>query len=106
MEIYFCNVISDLNDLIQYIKYVKRCIIIVHKNAKKNFLPIALDLSKRLSVLINKYNQVIKNPCKKRIQELEREIYFLMNDCKIRYDAYVAFYYLECIDTPFLVYKK
>ena len=85
-----------LNNLIEYIQSIKQRIAIVNKYTNKNFTPMALDMSKKLSILMNKYIVGEIN---------ESDIHFLMARVRIQYNTHVAFYYRGCIDTPFLKLK-
>ena len=84
-----------LNNLIEYIQSIKRRIAIVNKYTNKNFTPMALDMSERLSILMNKYIADGIN---------ESDIYCLMARVRIQYNTHVGFYYRGCIDTPFLIH--
>jgi hypothetical protein len=105
-NIELCTVSQDLNDLIQYIEYVKKCIIIVKQYAKKDFQSIGYEISLKLSIILNDYNMLYNQCSKEYLNQLQKDIYMLHYKCRLQYKTYISFLYRNCIDSPFITYGR
>ena len=90
-DIDLCTTSLELNDLIEYIEYVKKCINIIKDYSKKDFRNIGYEMSLKLSIVLNDYNMLYNQSSKEYLDKIQKDIYLLHYICRLNYRSYIFF---------------